>query len=57
MKHLVEVKDYYNNEICRTEEFETREEALIAIEEAIDADLDNGEYEDYEYYLDGELID
>lgn len=57
MKHLVEVKDYNIGVIISKEEFETREEALIAIEEGIDADLDNGVYEFYGYYLDGELVE
>lgn len=57
MKYIVEVKDFNNNEIISKEEFATREEAIIAIEEAIDADMENGEYEDYDYYLNGELMD
>ena len=57
MKYIVEMKDFNNNEIISKEEFATREEAIIAIEEAIDADMENGEYEDYGYYLNGELME
>lgn len=43
--------------IVNTDEYATKEEALTKTYEYIDDDLDNGCYENFNYYVDGELIE
>lgn len=52
----VETRNNETNTIIETRTFETEEAALVYIENQIDDDLYNDEYETYDYLLNGETI-
>ena len=56
MMYQVEVRNNISEVIIETQVFYTEEEALCYIEDCIDEDMADGDYEYYNYYLNGELI-
>ena len=52
----VDVWNYQEDLLVQSKTFQTEEEALQFITESIDEDMEYGDYNTYDYFVNGELI-